>query len=398
MHTRTESPTLPATPAVTGRTANRAGFTLIEMMMAVLLTMLVFAVTIPFFRSQTNALDGGAGRLDAMQNARFAQSTIDRELRLAGGAAGQPIIVQAAPFAVTFNVDLVTTQTSDPDATYYNPNADTLAVESWLPARAKTLPTSAVTYPTVEYFDGNGFQSHAETISYFLYPDSSSGRTDLYTLYRRVNDRDSTVIAHSLWIPADTNYFFQYSRTDSAGNIKSIPQATLPIYWNTAGDWADSLRIVQMRISGLYHDVKKNLDITRTVYQSTRLLNAGMLKQNICGSNPLPAGTVTATQLDSTGATWFSGDANPLTEVQVVFNASPEETAGLKDISSYVVERTLQGTTNWQVLGNQPAYGQVSYTFNDFTIQTGTWIYGAVAVNCSPSYSTVSQASAVTNP
>ena len=90
-------------------TGNRAGFTLIEMMMAILLTMLVFAITIPFFRMQTKALDGGAGRLDALQNARYAQSAIDRELRLAGGAPGQPIIVQAAPFAVTFNVDLVTT-------------------------------------------------------------------------------------------------------------------------------------------------------------------------------------------------------------------------------------------------------------------------------------------------
>ena len=41
---------------------------------------------------------------------------------------------------------------NDPDATYYNPNADTLAVESWLPSRAKALPTSAVVYPTQIYY------------------------------------------------------------------------------------------------------------------------------------------------------------------------------------------------------------------------------------------------------
>ena len=145
----------------TMRSANRAGFTLIEMMMAVLLTMLVFAITIPFFRVQTNALDGGAGRLDALQNARYAQSAIDREVRLAGGVTGQPIIVQAAAFAITFNVDLVTNDLNDPDATYYNPNVDTLAVESWLPARAKTLPTSGITYPTQIYYAGPGFPSHA---------------------------------------------------------------------------------------------------------------------------------------------------------------------------------------------------------------------------------------------
>ena len=388
------------------RTVNRAGFTLIEMMMAVLLTMMVFAITIPFFRSQTTALDGGAGRLDAAQNAHFAQSSIDRELRLAGGATGQPIIVQAAPFAITFNVDLVTTQANDPDATYYNPNADPLAVESWLPAAAKTLPTSAITYPTVEYYDGNGFQSHAETISYFLYLDASSGRNDLYTLFRRVNDRDSTVVAHNMWIPTDTNYFFQYSRTDSSGTITSIPAANLPIYWNTAGDWADSIRFVQMRISGLYRDVRKAKDITRTIYHSTRLLNAGMLKQATCGAAPLAPGTVTSTQMDAGSpdfailpGPWTVADTLPLAEVKVVYNASPEEAGGAKDVASYVIQRTLHGTSNWQVLGNLVANGSATYTWDDYTFVPGTWDYGVVAVDCTPLYSTVSMnASSVTNP
>ena len=388
------------------RARARAGFTLIEMMMAVLLTMLVFAITIPFFRNQTMALDGGAGRLDAMQNARYAQSAIDRELRLAGGATGQPIIVQAAAFSVTFNVDLVTTVTNDPDATYYNPQADPLSVDSWLPAAAKKLPTSTVVYPTVEYYDGNGFQSHAETISYFLYLDASTGRNDLYTLFRRVNDRDSTVVAHNMWIPTDTNYFFQYSRTDSSGNIVSIPQASLPIYWNTAGDWADSVRLVQMRISGLYRDVRKAKDVTRTIYHSTRLLNAGMLKQATCGAAPLPPGTVTATQMDAGSPTfgilpgpWTVTDTLPLAEVKVVYHASPEEAGGAKDVASYVIQRTLHGTSNWQVLGNLVANGSASYTWDDYTPQTGNWDYGVVAVDCTPLYSTVSlNTSSVTNP
>jgi hypothetical protein len=394
--------------SMTRRTTARAGFTLIEMMMAVLLTMMVFAITIPFFRSQTMALDGGAGRLDAAQNAHFAQSAIDRELRLAGGVTGQPIIVQAAPFAITFNVDLVTTQTNDPDATYYNPNADSLAVESWLPARAKTLPTSNVTYPTAEYYDGNGFQSHAETISYFLYRDSTSGRNDLYTLFRRVNDRDSTVVAHNMWIPTDTNYFFQYSRTDSSGNIVSIPQANLPIYWNTTGDWADSVRFVQMRIAGLYRDVRKAKDITRTVYHSTRLLNAGMLKQATCGVAPLPPAAVVDTLMDAGSASnpailpgpWTVSDTLPPAEVKVIFSASPEEAGGAKDVASYVIQRTLHSApNNWQVLGNLVANGSASYVWNDFTFQTGVWDYGVVAVDCTPLYSTVKvNAGSVTNP
>ena len=121
-------------PQNSQRHRRRPGFTLIEMMMAILLTMLVFAITIPFFRVQTIAVDVGAGRLDALQNARFAQNAIDRELRIAGGVTGQPIIVQAAPFAVTFNVDLVSRMANDANATYYNPSADSLSTDSWEPS------------------------------------------------------------------------------------------------------------------------------------------------------------------------------------------------------------------------------------------------------------------------
>ena len=34
------------------------------------------------------------------------------------------MIVQAAAFAVTFNADLITRVVNDPNATYYDPNAD----------------------------------------------------------------------------------------------------------------------------------------------------------------------------------------------------------------------------------------------------------------------------------
>ena len=121
------------------RLKNRPGFTLIEMMMAVVLTMLVFGITVPFFQMQTNAVDVGAGRLDALQNARFAQAAIDREVRIAGGITGQPIIVQADNFSISFNVNLVTrlNGNTDADATYYNPNADSLSTEGWLVTRAQ---------------------------------------------------------------------------------------------------------------------------------------------------------------------------------------------------------------------------------------------------------------------
>ncbi|HLA90948.1 MAG TPA: prepilin-type N-terminal cleavage/methylation domain-containing protein [Gemmatimonadaceae bacterium] len=371
-------------------TRPRAGFTLVEMMMAILLTMLVFAITVPFFRVQTNAVDVSAGRLDALQNARYAESYIDRELRLAGGAPGQPIIVQAAPYAISFNVDLVSRLTSDPNATYYNPTADSLATESWAPSRAKALPTAVKVYPAQFYNDANGNQSAAETISYFLYVDASSGRSDIFTLFRRVNDRDSTVVTRNLWIPTDTGYFFRYSRADSSGAIITIPSASLPVYWDAANHWADSIRIVDMRIAGLYRDVKQAKDVTRTVYHRVRLINAGMLQQQSCGSAPLGPVSVTATQVF---------DATPaLTQINIAWTASLEEAAGERDVATYIVLRRLSALSDWETLGNIVATGAANYAFDDYNFQPGTWIYGVVSQDCSPRNSTVTVGSSVTNP
>ena len=378
----------------------RSGFTLIEMMMAILLTLLVFGITVPFFRVQTNAVDQGAGRLDALQNARYAQNAIDRELRLAGGTPGQPLIVQAAAFAITFNVDLVSRLATDPNATYYTPSADSLSTESWEPSRKKALPTDTKQYPLQYYNDANGNQSPAETISYFLYLDATSGRSDLYTLFRRVNDRDSTVVTRNIWIPASVGYFFRYYRADNTGAIQMIPMTSLPMYFDTppvqlvAPDTlreAD-IRIVEMRIAGLYRDVKKAKDVTRTIYYKTRLFNAGLLKENTCGTAPLGANNVVATQVY---------DILPpfaLLKVTVTWDKSLEETGGEADVASYFVERRLSSGTDWEVLGNLLARNLASYSFDDVTFKSGSWVYGVVATDCTPANSPVTVSSAVTNP
>ena len=84
-------------------THRRSGFTLAELMIAATLMLLVFAMVVPLLRMQTQSLGGGAGRLDALQTARFAQNAIDRDLRIAGDGVlpQQPMVVQADPMAVT---------------------------------------------------------------------------------------------------------------------------------------------------------------------------------------------------------------------------------------------------------------------------------------------------------
>ncbi|HVZ47681.1 MAG TPA: prepilin-type N-terminal cleavage/methylation domain-containing protein [Gemmatimonadaceae bacterium] len=351
------------------------GFTLVEMLVAVTLTMLVFAITIPFFRAQTSAVGTGAGRLDALQNARYAQDAIDRELRRAGGVFGQPVIVQAAPLSITFNVDFnAPTATSDPNAAYYNASLDTLTTESFLVSQAKTLPTSSKTYPTATYTDSNGTRSRAETVSFFLVADASSGRSDIYTLYRRVNAKDSTVVTSNLWIPADTAYFFRYYRLPASGAVTQIAQSSLPLYWDDATRTIDSIAVVEMRIAGWYHNPRDSTDTYRTVYQRTRLANARTLVAPSCGAVPAAPTAVTGTVSGGT--------------VAVAWTASTDDGAGASDVVAYSVMRRLSAGTTWTGVGNVPARSSASYAYTDYWPKQGTWVYGVAAVDCGPGWST----------
>ena len=368
----------------------RSGFSMIEMITAMTLFLLIIGAAVPFFRVQARAVDSQSGRMDAVQNTRYVNTVIDRELRLAGGVTGQPIIVQASPFSVTFNVDLVTRLAGDPGAVYYNPDADSLGTEGWMASRAKALPTSTKLYPTQSYVDQGGILSSAETISYFVLPDASTGRTDDYVLYRRVNSLDSTVVARNLIIPTDTAYFFKYWRTDASGTLQQLTAAQQPLYWDAASKWADSIRVVDMRVAALYRDARKQVDVVRTVYSSTRLLNAGMLRIPTCGASPLGPQSVSADTLQDAG--------HNITKVRVTWTKSLEESGGERDVTLYVVAKRLSSGTEWVELRNVAASNATTYTWDDVDFTTGTWVYGVYSQDCNPANSSYVQSSNVVIP
>ena len=365
----------------------RPGFTLIEMLVAVTLTLLVFAITIPFFRAQTRAVGAGAGRLDALQNARYAQAAIDRELRSAGGVFGQPTIVQASPYAITFNVDFyAASANTDRNATYVNATYDSVTTESYLVSAARALPLTAKVYPTVTYTDSNSTRSRAETISFYLVADASSGRNDIYSLYRRVNSKDSTLVTNNLWIPSDTGYFFRYYRVPASGAISMIAQDSLPLYWDDTRRTIDSIGVVEMRIAGWYHATRENQEVFRTVYQRTMLSNVGLLKATSCGAAPAAATGVTATATNTAAGSPVS--------VTVAWTASTDDNAGASDVVAYAVRRRPQAGTTWTTVGSYPARGTGTYSFTDYALLQGTWIYGVFAMDCGPTWSAAAEASA----
>lgn len=376
----------------------REGVTLIEMMIAIVLFVLVFGLAVPFFRFQARSVSASAGRLDALQNARYAQNAIDRDLRIAGIGIvdAQPLIVQADGFAITFNADLATKDKLDPSSIYYDPDIDSLGTISMDRGSKVTLPLSAISYPDSNYMAGS-VASTAETISYWLVKDSTASRSDQYVLWRRANALPPKLVAKGIIVPAGRT-FFQYFRPNSAGTLDSIKTSQLPLYHLAAvhsspadtGKSAitDSIRVVRMTVTGLYNDPDKGA-IMKTVVSATKLLNAGMVQSTVCGDVPLAVTTASATLINSPVPPFLP------VSVHLVWNSSLDQDNGEKDVQRYLVYKKTTSSGDWGSPIADLAASQTTYSLDDTSLSNDEWVYGIVAQDCSPTNSSITSTGAI---
>ena len=390
---------MPTTLHTQGRLVQaRRGFTLSELLLGLTLTVLVFSAAVPFFRVQTRAVTADMGRADALLTARFAQNTLDREVRNIGiGTEGmvlalgiprvQPKIVMAAAFAVTFNSNLVTTDTGDVAAVHYDPNVPISLTDAISTSSAITLPLSAVSYPDYTYRKTNGALSGAETISLWASNDSSTTQPNDLLMFRRVNDGPIVVVTRGIELPAGQP-LFSYTRVDTLGSQVPILPAQLPMVWTNPV--SDSIRTVQITVRSVYHDWNLAGDTTsykRSVTSRTRMMNMGLVGRKTCGDVPLDPGSVTAVYLVPGG----------VPRVRVTWTPSIDENAGEKDVERYVIYRDtlLAGYTDPMDL-----VGKGVIQFEDFVLPApGTSVrYGVAAQDCSPTEGSIVSAPIVVIP
>jgi hypothetical protein len=239
------------------------------------------------------------------------------------------------------------------------------------------LRTSTKTYPTAAYLTPNGTTSTAETIQYFLRADTAGGRSNVYVLYRRVNDRDSTLVTRNLYVPADSNFFFQYSVTTASGATASVAQASLPLYWDDAQGRTDSITAVQLRATGVYWDTRTRVNVYRQLFTIVKLRNALRFLQPRCGAVP--------DRPDSLGVTEETAPAGDKLGVRLEWSAVPGDSTAPRDVRQYVLYRRLSGVSTWTPIGSKPALGANNYRYADYALPTvaGTYRYGLAARNCS---------------
>lgn len=376
----------------------RAGMTLIEIMISVSLLVLLFAAVVPLFQNQSRLVARQAGRGDALQAARFAGATIERELRIAGPpneVEEQPLLVQADGMALTVNADLNSRDTTSASAVYFDPDVEERETLGLTAARAVTLPRSGVLYPAMTYVNPAGVPSDAETISFWLSRDTSAPRDDQFTLWRRVNDGDSTAVAHDI-IMREGRPFFTYYQPGPRDTLEQILPGRLPRYHSVAAHGAggdtgvvalvDSVREVRVTAELLYRDPKLG-DTTYTSRFAFRLLNAGLIRRNTCGTPPR-AVTVSLTPL--------SGGV-----VRLSWSKSVDDGSGELDVRRYTLYRREAGVADWgEPFRGVRARSLASYVEDDTDAKASAsvWEYSIMAQDCTPTNSARSPVASVTIP
>lgn len=383
-----------ASGVATALRGSRAGFTLAEIMIALTLFSIMGAAALSFFIKQTRAVTTTAGRLDAQQNVSFALDAIDHDLRVAGTGLGigQPAVIEAHPNAITFNADLVTTDTSSvTTASYFDPAIPESLTVALTPGHPITFPYSATSYPESLYVQATGLISNAETISYWVTLDSTTPRPDDYLLLRQVNTAPPTVVARGLVFPGGMPAFRFYIPGAAVNSRVEIAAPTLPLVFAAANIGADTILAkiseVQLQLEAVYHDPRGN-DVYRGVNQSIPLLNAGLLHLSACNSPPQAPVTITTTA-------WPAGDS-----VDVTWPASADETGGNHDVRSYSVYRQTAAGAVWGTpIYTTPAAGTGSYDFEDKAVPLGqSYQYAVVARDCTPALSALTASPAPVSP
>jgi prepilin-type N-terminal cleavage/methylation domain-containing protein len=363
-----------------------AGFSLIEMMIALIVLGFVMGSAISVFRSQSRNFTKGGTRMELTQNIRYTMSTVDRVLRTlgAGTGTGQPMLVYAGNDVITFNADYAST-IQDGVAVYINPNLPATSDLGLTTATPITIPNTAISYPVANYFWGGGTPSRAETISLYFQLDAATPDPNDYMLMERINNTAPELVARNLRAYPGRPFFeYWYDSTATTGVVtfKQLATASIPLRHtviggvlapNTTQALADFVRTVRINVTVTNGDLADLM--TRQVSTMVQVPNNGLTYLKTCGDIPLQTGALTT---DTVG----QGSGG----VRLQWTLSPDELGGERDIGQYNVYYRLAAGVNWTPLLTQ-APGFNPYSKSATLMPDSTYIFAVAAQDCSPAES-----------
>ncbi|MBA2627969.1 MAG: prepilin-type N-terminal cleavage/methylation domain-containing protein [Gemmatimonadales bacterium] len=375
------------------RLLNRAGFTLPEVLVTLIILSIVMTAAVGTFRSQNQAFIKGNQRMDALQNERYAVGTVERVLRTLGtGVSGdQPMLVYGGNDVVAFNTDYTENDTTQSRwAVTFNPDADSSSTIAWDSSAQTLIPNTTYLYPTKTYRMVNGAISPSETQMFYLTPDASTVRADDYRLMQRVNAAAAELVARNI-LAYPGRPFFQYFMKQVPANITIATGGTLPLIRRpllnmaTAADTAAAVRPdsvggirINIRITnGLTGTEERTQDLSTLV----EVPNNGLPQPLVCGRSPLPPTALVATAFGGAG----SGS------IRLIWTQSPDHAGGENDVRQYVVYQRDDTATVWRdPLMNFRADTTTFYVTTVGGLTSGAaYRFGVAAQDCTPASSTI---------
>ncbi|MEZ4457729.1 MAG: fibronectin type III domain-containing protein [Gemmatimonadales bacterium] len=377
--------------------SDRAGFSLVELLVTLVVLSMIMGTTVLFFRNQNQAFLKTSERMDLLQNARYSVSQVERILRTLGsGVTGQqPMLVYGDDKVIAFNTDYTETDTTDFRwAVNWNPSVPTRETIAWLQGDAGTIPNSSYTYPPQTFLLGSGATSPAETKMFYFSLDSTTTRSDDYVLWERTNSGTGEYIARNI-LPYPGRPFLEFfiSRRLSSGadtlilaSGSLLPLKRLVLQSSfTSADTAnavrpDSVRAIRINIrvtNGATGADERTRDFTQTI----QVPNNGLPSPNVCGRSPFAPSTFTATPdtLPGSGA------------MTLAWNRSVDHGGGEYDVRQYILYQRDDTATVWRdPLMMVRADTTTAYSIYISGLVPGAaYDFGLAAQDCTPSQSTI---------
>lgn len=391
------------------------GFTLVEMMIALLVGSLLIMISYNVMIGQKKASDAQNDYISAQQNARIALETLEKEIRIAGlnidDFNGQPVFIDAAPYQIIFNADLSPGIGGVPG----------MNINQFV-NRSDGSPYVPGTFPGERIGTLNSYNNNAETIRYTMdFNDdgmvgtadrySESGNPDDYAIYREENGWKKDIIAYG--IRGRENYpngqfpqpLFKYygdfndngtvimwgdSNNDgilSQGEIATLSPVNVALL--------DKIIEVEITVEAESSKMEAGFKgrnsspgaprryrhVTMSSKIRPRNVGTGSMNLHACGDPPRSPGSLSAIDTPD-------DDGNSIT---LNFNASLDEEFGEEDVENYTVYRRPDGEAEWMCIGSIVPKLQSSYTFLDDERSVGgapengeRYTYYVTAWDCRP--------------
>ena len=390
---------------------HRRGYTLAEVMIAIVLFGVVTGAAMGFLLTQGRGYRDISQQQSEIQNGRFTRDLLRMELRTAGTNVTdvQPILVAANDSVIAFNADLLTNDLDSAALTgaVYVDTYATAADVSALPAsQAITIPGTSpgVTYPLADYTAVTGTLGQAELVIFRFVRDTTSTNAEDVMITRQVNNRQPEIIATGLR-RSGTDPFLRYwydpnRYTAATVGLDTVPRAWLPLAKTIAERGivpdtgvAATARIDQVRaVEVNYRLGRADGSQAEKVRYVVAMPNTAAPRQSrACGRPPIAPGSITAT---------WDADSNA---VFLTWPRATDDGSGEADAVRYVVWRQIVGAGTWgESLASVGAVaGSTDYGYRDGGVEQGlgrSYRYALAVQDCTPNLSPLSTSSVVVVP